>query len=129
MRLRQRMREDLRLLNFSERAVRHYTHTVAEFAKKHPQVTRLPDQLVPEHVRTFRRYLLNERKLAWGSIQVDRSALKFLCTRTLKQTWSDQEVIKPDVRSKLLTVWSREEVCASIDAEMNAKHRALLNRA
>jgi hypothetical protein len=97
--------------------------------KKLPQVTRLPDQLVPEHVRTFRRYLLNERKLAWGSIQVDRSALKFLCTRTLKQTWSDQEVIKPDVRSKLLTVWSREEVCASIDAEMNAKHRALLNRA
>jgi hypothetical protein len=29
--LRQRMQEDLRLRNFSERAVRHYTHTVAEF--------------------------------------------------------------------------------------------------
>ncbi len=30
--LRQRMQEDLRLRNFSERTVRHYTHTVAEFA-------------------------------------------------------------------------------------------------
>ena len=37
--LRQRMQEDLRLRNFSERTVRHYTHTVAEFAKLLPQVT------------------------------------------------------------------------------------------
>jgi site-specific recombinase XerD len=46
--------------------------------------------------------------------------------RTLKQTWFDQEVIKPKVRRKLPTVWSREEVCALLDAEMNIKHRALL---
>jgi hypothetical protein len=44
----------------------------------------------------------------------------------LKQTWFDQEVIKPKVRRKLPTVWSREEVCALLDAEMNTKHRALL---
>jgi site-specific recombinase XerD len=30
------------------------------------------------------------------------------------------------VRRKLPTVWSREEVCALLDAEMNSKHRALL---
>ena len=121
--LRQRMQEDLRLRNFSERTVRHYTHTVAEFAK---YFNKSPDQLGPEHVRTFLLYLLNERKLAWGTIQGARSALKFLYTRTLKQTWFDQEVIKPKVRRKLPTVWSREEVCALIDAEMNTKHRALL---
>ena len=71
-------------------------------------------------------FLLNERKLAWGTIQGIRSALKFFYTRTLKQTWFDQEVIKPKVRRKLPTVWSREEVCALLDAEMNSKHRALL---
>ena len=37
---------------------------------------------------------------------------KFLYTRTLKQTWFDQEVIKPKVRRKLPMVWSREEICA-----------------
>ncbi len=121
--LRQRMQEDLRLRNFSERTVRHYTHTVAEFAK---YFHKSPDQLGPEHVRTFLLYLLHERKLAWGTIQGTRSALKFLYTRTLKQTWFDQEVIKPKVRRKLPTVWSREEVCALLDAEMNTKHRALL---
>lgn len=30
------------------------------------------------------------------------------------------------MRCKLPTVWSREEVCALLDAEMNIKHRALL---
>ena len=104
--LRQRMQEDLRLRNFSERTIGHYTHTVAEFAK---YFHRSPDQLGSEHVRTFLLYLLNERKLAWGTIQGARSALKFLYTRTLKQTWFDQEVIKPKVRRRLPTVWSREE--------------------
>lgn len=121
--LRQRMQEDLRLRNFSERTVRHYTHTVAEFAT---YFHTSPDQLGPEHIRMFLLHLLNERKLAWGTIQGARSALKFLYTRTLKQTWFDQEVIKPKVRRKLPTVWSREEVCALLDAEMNLKHRALL---
>jgi site-specific recombinase XerD len=121
--LRQRMQEDLRLRNFSARTIRHYTHTVAEFAK---HFHKSPDQLGPEHVRTFLLYLLNERKLAWGTIQGARSALKFLYTRTLKQTWFDQEIIKPKVRRKLPTVWSREAVCALLDATTNTKHRALL---
>ena len=63
--LRQRMQEDLRLRNFSERTIRHYTHTVAEFAK---YFHKSPDQLGPEHIRTWLLYLLNERKLAWGTI-------------------------------------------------------------
>jgi integrase/recombinase XerD len=121
--LRQRMQEDLRLRNFSERTIRHYTHTVAEFAR---YFHKSPDQLGAEHVRTFLLYLLNERKLAWGTIQGARSALKFLYTRTLKQTWFDQEIIKPKVRRKLPTVWSREEVCTLLDAATNTKHRALL---
>jgi site-specific recombinase XerD len=114
------MQEDLRLRNFSERTIRHYTHTVAEFAK---YFHRSPDQLGPEHVRTFLLYLLNERKLAWGTIQGARSALKFLYTRTLKQTWFDQEVIKPKVRRRLPTVWSREEVldCARRPGESSPK--------
>ncbi len=121
--LRQRMQEDLQLRNFSQRTIRHYTHTVSEFAK---YFHKSPDQLGSEHVRTFLLHLLNERKLAWGTIQGARSALKFLYMRTLKQTWFDQEIIKPKVRRKLPMVWSREEVCALLDAKMNIKHRALL---
>ena len=48
--LRQRMQEDLRLRNFSQRPIRHHTHTVAEFARYFPKS---PDPLGLEHVRTF----------------------------------------------------------------------------
>ena len=78
--LRQRMQEDLRLRNFSERTVRHYTHTVAEFAK---HFHKSPDQLGPEHVRTFLLFLLNERKLAWGTIQGARSRDRCSCCLAL----------------------------------------------
>ena len=107
--LRQRMEEDLRLRNYSPRTIHSYTRIVAEFAG---YFHKSPDQLGPEHIRTWLLYLLNERKLAWGTLQCARSALKFLYTRTLKQTWFDQEIIKPKVHRKLPTVWSREEVRA-----------------
>ena len=121
--LRQRMQEDLRLRNYSSRTIHSYTRIVAEFAS---YFHKSPDQLGPEHIRIWLLYLLNERKLTWGTLQCARSALKFLYTRTLKQTWFDQEIIKPKVRRKLPTVWSREEVCALLDAATNTKHRALL---
>ena len=82
----------------SERTIGRYTKIVAEFAR---YFHKSPDQLGPEHVRTFLLYLLNERKLAWGTIEGARSALKFLYLRTLKQTCFDQEIIKPKVRRKL----------------------------
>jgi len=95
--LRRRMQEELRLRNFSPQTIRSYTATVADFARYFHQP---PDRLGPEQVRRYQLYLLNERKLAW---QTCRSAcgLKFLYTRTLKQTWFDHEVAKPKVHRKL----------------------------
>jgi len=57
------MQEDLRLGNFSQRTIRHYTHTVAEFAR---YFHKSPDQLGPEHVRTFLLYLLPGLHIASG---------------------------------------------------------------
>src|SRR5260370_27908561 len=121
--LRERMLEELRLRNFTPRTIRTYTATVAEFAR---YFHRSPDKLGPEHVRIYQLYLLNERKLAWHSIQVHVSALRFLSVRTLKQRWFDTQVTKPKIRRKLPVVWSREEVAALLDITQNLKHRALL---
>ena len=65
--LRERMLEELRLRNFTPRTIRTYTATVADFARFFHQS---PDKLGPEHVRIYQLYLLNERQLAWHSIQV-----------------------------------------------------------
>jgi site-specific recombinase XerD len=121
--LRKRLQEELRLRNFSPETVRSYTATVAEFAR---YFHKSPDQLGPEHVRSYQLYLLNERKLAWPTIQVRLAGLRFFYTRTLKQSWFDTEVAKPKVRRKLPLVWSREEVTGLLDATRNLKHRALL---
>lgn len=121
--LRERMLEELRLRNFTPRTIRTYTATVADIARHFHQS---PDKLGPEHVRIYQLYLLNERKLAWHSIQVHVSALRFLYVRTLKQRWFDTEVTKPKIRRKLPVVWSREEVAALLDITKNLKHRALL---
>ena len=121
--LRQRMQEELRLRNYSAQTIRTYTATVADFAR---YFHKSPDHLGPEQVRRYQLYLLNEKKLAWQTLQVRLSALKFLYMRTLKQTWFDHEVAKPKVHRKLPVVWSREEVRALLDSTVNLKHRALL---
>lgn len=121
--LRERMLEELRLRNFTPKTIRLYTTVVAHFAR---HFHKSPDKLGPEHVRIYQLYLLNDRKLAWQTVQIHVSALRFLYVRTLKQRWFDTEVTKPKIRRKLPVVWSREEVAALLAITRNVKHRAVL---
>jgi site-specific recombinase XerD len=71
--LRQRMTEELRLRNSSEDTIRSYIGSVERFATHYGKS---PDRMDAEQVRSYLLYLLDERKLSWSAIHVNRSALR-----------------------------------------------------
>ena len=122
--LRQRMLYELQRRNYSPSTNRGYLGAVRQFAE---YFHRSPEQLGPEHLRCYQRYLLQERKLAPGTVEMRISALRFLYKRTLKRKdLAFDDLIFPKVPHKLPTVLSQEEVVRLIDAAPNRLYRILL---
>ena len=121
--LRQRMMEELRLRNSSEETIRSYIESVQRFARYYEKS---PDQMNAEQVRSYLLYLLEERKLSWSAIHVNRAALRFLYVRVLRQRWFDEEIQPPKRHPQLPTVLSAEEITRILDATRNLKHWTIL---
>jgi integrase/recombinase XerD len=121
--LRQRMVEALRLRNSSEETIRSYIGSIERFAR-HYGIR--PERMGAQQVRSYLLYLLEERKLSWSAIHVNRSTLRFLYVRVLKQRWFDEEIQRPKRHVQLPTVLSREEITRVLDATRNLKHWTIL---
>ena len=79
--LRQRMREDMQVRNYSRRTVEAYVTAVAKLAR---HFMRSPDQLTSEHVRAFQVHLLQE-KISWSQFNQIVCGLRFFYGTTLGQ--------------------------------------------
>jgi site-specific recombinase XerD len=117
------MTEELRLRNSSEYTIRSYIGSVERFAQHYDQS---PAQLSAEHVREYLLHLLEERKLSWSAIHVNRAALRFLYVRVLKQRWFDEEIVAPKRHLGLPTVLSAEEITRILDSTQNLKHWTMM---
>ena len=104
--LRQRMMEELRLRNSSEETIRSYIESVKRFARYYDKS---PDQMNAEQARSYLLYLLEQRKLSWSAIHVNRAALRFLYVRVLRQRWFDEEIQPPKRHPQLPTVADRSQ--------------------
>jgi site-specific recombinase XerD len=121
--LRRRMTEDLILHNRSPKTIRLYVNWVADFAR-HFHAS--PEQLGPEHVRSYLLHLVQERQVSCNVHKQARLALQFFYRVTLGRDWVVAKVACPKAPKTLPVVLSQDEMARFLDALDNPKHRALL---
>ena len=122
--LRQRVLDELQRRNYSSATTRGYILAIQQFAE---YFSKSPEQLGATEIRRFQLYLLNQKKLAPGTVEGRMSALRFLYKKTLKRrdiVYDD--LIFPKTPQKLPVVLSPEEVTRLIEAAPNRLHRTIL---
>jgi len=121
--LRQRMKEDMRIRNLAPTTKKRYLDRVAIFAN---YFNRSPALLGAEEARTFLLYLAQERKLSASSINVTVCALRFFYKVTLGCQWDIEKIHYARREKKLPVVLSPDEVAQFLKAVNNKKHKAIL---
>src|ERR1700693_5362175 len=97
------MLEELQRRNYSESTIRGYLRAVEQFAK---HFGKSPDKLGPDELRSYQAYLLQERKLAVGSVVARVAALRFFYVRTLRRHEFREDLPYPKDHRRLPTVLS-----------------------
>jgi integrase/recombinase XerD len=122
--LRQRMTEDMQVRTLALSTQMVYVQQVSLFAR---HFNKSPEELGPEDIRAYQVYLINEKKLAPGSVLIAVAALRFLYKVTLKKDWTFGDVIPaPKKPQKLPVVLSPEEVLQFLSCIGNTRHRTIL---
>ncbi len=122
--LRQRMLEDLQRRNYNTDTIRGYILAVEQFAR---YFGKSPELMGAEEICQFQLHLLQEKKLALGTIALRMGAIRFLYKKTLKRRDLDLDDL-PLLKTpkKLPVVLSPEEVTRLIEAAPNLIYRTLL---
>jgi site-specific recombinase XerD len=81
LQLRQRMLDDMKIRNLALNTQDSYLRQVSQFAR---HFGRSPDLLGQEEIRSYQIHLIQEKKLAPGSVTIAVSALRFLYKVTLR---------------------------------------------
>lgn len=121
--LRERMRREMVVRKLSERTQRSYIAGVVGLARHYG---RSPDQIRDDEIRDYIVYLLEERKLAWSSVNVALSGIRFLLIHTLHRDVQRFRIPTQKRTGRLPEILSREEVGRILEALGNIKHRTLL---
>lgn len=117
------MLQDMGIRNLALNTQLAYVQQISAFAR-HFDCS--PEALGPEQVRTYQVHLIEERKLAAGSLSVVAAALRFLYKITLRRAWNDDDIPCPKRPLKLPIVLSPEQVVRFLACVASTKHRAIL---
>ena len=121
--LRKQMDGDLVVRGMAVRTREAYLGAVAGLAKYYG---RRPDRVSEAEVQQYLLHLIEERKLAWSSCNVEAQGLKFFYRVTLKRSEAQFGIPTARQPQKLPQILAREEVARLIDLTAHPKHRAIL---
>jgi site-specific recombinase XerD len=87
---------------------------------------RSPDELTEEDIRNFFLHLINERRIAEGTLKTYQYGIKFFYETTLGRPWPVFDLIQPRKRKKLPVVLSLKEVRTLLGSIRNQRDRICL---
>ena len=105
--LRRRMLADMQLHGLATGTQEAYAAAVCPLAKYY---RRSPDQLTEDEIRDFFLHLINERRIAEGTLKSYQYGIKFFYGTTLGRAWPVFDLVQPRKRKKLPVVLSVQEV-------------------
>lgn len=120
--LRTRLINHMTLRRLAPKTQTAYVNAVAGLAKFHRTS---PDRLDNDQIQSYLLHLIQDRQLAWSSLNVQFSAFRYFYKNVL--SWPETAFhIPPRPRQrKLPEILSREETLRLIRSPDNPKHRAL----
>jgi site-specific recombinase XerD len=121
--LLQRLHDELGRRHYATTTRESYLRIVKAFHRR--SGGRL-DRVGPDDLRRYQIYLLEERKLAVGTVVAEIAALRFFFLRVLKRRNMKEDLPYPKRRRRLPVVLSPEEVQRLIGGAKNLYHRTLL---
>ena len=124
--LRQRMHDDMQVRNFAPRSIKSYIDQVAQFAR---YFGRSPEQLGPEEIRLYQVHLVQEKKVAWSTLNQAVCALRFLYRTTLAKDWAVTHIPFARRPKRLPAVLSADEVQRLLACVKFLKARLVLTTA
>lgn len=121
--LRRRFCDHMVLRGFSEKTQEEYLRAVVGLVRHY---RRSPDQLSGGEIQAYLLYLIQDRKLAWSSVNVARAALRVFYGDVLE--WNETQFSIPPRRGQTQRpkILSLQEVQRLLEAAGSLKHRALL---
>jgi site-specific recombinase XerD len=121
--LRDRMVREMQLREFSASTQTLYLATLTDLARHHH---RAPDTLDGTQVQEYLLYLTRERHLAWSSVSVAASAIRFFYTQTLKRPEIAMALPPRRKPRRLPHILSVEEIERLLSSPRHPTHRVLL---
>ena len=121
--VKQQMIEDMKLRGLAPRTQDRYLHAIKALAEHY---RRPPEKITEKQVRKYLLYLIETKKYAKSTFNVDLNAIKFLYRRTLGRDWSLLQIKGSKTDKKLPIVLSREEMWSLLDRVRRPKPRMCL---